>query len=215
MKKIKSITAGLIVAIASMGMTAFSAQAVLIDNGNSTIDTETGLEWLDLTQSTNISVNDILGGVGGFAGAGYIHATRSQISGFVSSLGDPTPFFDSVIFFTQTSADPLAPANATALVGFLGATDNGSLLGFFDDGNLGLTTEQRIACINAPIEVCRSAINQTNHLISVRSSADSDFASPQFGHWLNRTASVPEPGTLALFGLGLAGIGVVRRKKVA
>ncbi|NQV22680.1 MAG: PEP-CTERM sorting domain-containing protein, partial [Rhodospirillales bacterium] len=31
----------------------------------------------------------------------------------------------------------------------------------------------------------------------------------------NPTPSIPEPGTLALFGLGLAGIGFARRRKVA
>ena len=51
-----------------------SVQAGLIDNGNTTLDTDTGLEWLDVTLTQGESYNSIVGGFGGYAALGYTHA---------------------------------------------------------------------------------------------------------------------------------------------
>jgi hypothetical protein len=57
-------------------MSPFAANAALIDLGDSTVDTASGLEWLDLTLTTYQSYEDIaLNGYGGYAAAGWVHAT--------------------------------------------------------------------------------------------------------------------------------------------
>ena len=38
-----------------------TASAVLIKLGDTTLDTNSGLEWLDVTQTSGLSVNDVLG----------------------------------------------------------------------------------------------------------------------------------------------------------
>jgi hypothetical protein len=54
-------------------------EAALIDYGAYTEDSATGLKWLDLTATMGYSVNDILGGAGGFRDAGYRHATVAEV----------------------------------------------------------------------------------------------------------------------------------------
>lgn len=56
-----------------------SAQAELVDQGDTTLDTETGLEWLDLTQTVNKSWNGILAGDGGFIADRYRVATSQEV----------------------------------------------------------------------------------------------------------------------------------------
>ena len=46
-----------------------------IDNGYTTIDTTSGLEWLDLTLTQGVSAQDVLNGFGGYVDAGWTFAT--------------------------------------------------------------------------------------------------------------------------------------------
>ena len=66
-----------------------------------TLDSDTGLEWLNLTVTANHSYLDVLGGVGGFIGGfGFQYATNSQVSTLyqhagVSKFGGPSPAVDN------------------------------------------------------------------------------------------------------------------------
>ena len=53
--------------------------AALVDNGISMIDTATGLEWLDLTQTQGISWNAAEASAFVTTG-GYVHATVDQVT---------------------------------------------------------------------------------------------------------------------------------------
>ena len=45
-------------------------------------------------------------------------------------------------------------------------------------------------------------------------TGDCGFGDCEVEGWALFTKKVPEPGTLALFGLGLAGLGIARRKRL-
>ena len=55
------------------------AAAQLTDLGDSTLDEATGLVWLDLTKTTNLSYNAVAGGAGGWAAQGWRHATLAEV----------------------------------------------------------------------------------------------------------------------------------------
>lgn len=64
-KKLKALT------LIGLLCGTISAHAVLLDNGSTTIDTATGLAWLDLTLTEGQSYNSIASGFGGYVALGY------------------------------------------------------------------------------------------------------------------------------------------------
>ena len=56
-----------------------SANAVLSISGNVVQDSNTGLEWLVMSQTVNKSPDQIMAGAYGLKAAGWVHATISQI----------------------------------------------------------------------------------------------------------------------------------------
>lgn len=78
------------VAGAAVFLSFSPAQAILIDNGSMTLDTGTGLEWLDLTESINRSFDNVSGqfGAGGDF-AGWRHANFAIVSTLFVNAGFP------------------------------------------------------------------------------------------------------------------------------
>lgn len=194
---------GLVTMAAFLMMTA-PASAVLIDNGTTTIDTDTGLEWLDLTESTGFSFAAASAefGVGG-AFEGYRHATEADINTFTTNAGFP-PFFQT-------------PFNDPAFAAFLGvigitndlSPDELQSRGYFDNG--GLPGTVGFADMGALFFF-------EEDFIFILPDSFTDTSSATIGNFLVRTAeetvTIAEPGTMALFGLGFAGMMLARRRKL-
>lgn len=186
------------------------AHAFIIDNGGSTLDTSTGLEWLDLTASTNRSYNDVasqFGAGGDFEG--LRHATLVEVRHFFVELGFPI----------GSSSTPSSTGMLQAIQ-LLGETNDANTSGLFDPTD-------RVAAGWVDLYVDNPLVGLSFAYLSQMSSTDSDVAGEftvarafagatlsQRGHFLVRsTISVAEPGILALFGLGLISIGFAKRKK--
>ena len=65
---------------------ATGSAATIVDLGNVTRDTRTGLDWLDLTETTNLRFIDILADVGGFISAGWRYANESEMCALMESF---------------------------------------------------------------------------------------------------------------------------------
>ena len=188
-----------------------TSHAALIDNGGSTIDSDTGLEWLDLTATVGQGYNDIIGGFGGYAAAGYVHATTSQLCTLWSNAGAGLPGCTSS---TEKLTGSISQASADHITGLFGDTtisnDIFSSLGIFDGGQIGsgfiglgcIEAGERGACSLGPPFAERDL--QWAYLTDSSGNA---------GNWLVRDAVVPIPSAVWLFGSGLLGlIGFARRK---
>lgn len=106
--------------ILSLGFTApLDAELISFDDpvfgdNSITLDTDTGLEWLDLTKSTNRSFNDVSNelGVGGNF-AGFRYATIDEINTFWANAGIP-----NIESFTEANLEPVA-----SLMSLIGCTN--------------------------------------------------------------------------------------------
>ena len=120
-----------------------------------------------------------------------------------------------VIRFFNTVYGDISQASADLAVSLLGDTTGGfgASLGFFDGAFI--PDQFSLGCIDAsPInDLCSSstpfwALRTLSYGLSTTSNNI-------IGHFLVRPTTVPEPGTLALFGIGLLGMGLARRRKKA
>jgi len=90
MKLSVSLKNRLLIALLSM-LPIVSANAALIDNGNTTLDTESGFSWLDLTETVGLLPLDIFNGALGLLDAGWMVASGSQVDSLFESAGARVP----------------------------------------------------------------------------------------------------------------------------
>ena len=157
-----------------------------------TLDTKTGIQWLDLTATTNLSYNDILADAGGWISSGWRHATIGEIDSLYSAFGlenrkysppnrnEIDMFTDLFSLLGETAPDENETyRNSYGLVGG-DFSDFRPLYGMLlaDDGSWATT-----GYVGGSID--RSA-------------------SPILGHWMVKTTAVPIPSSFLLFLSGLS-----------
>jgi hypothetical protein len=187
----------------------FQANATLIDNGSTTVDTATNLEWLDVTATLGESYNSVIGGFGGYIADGYSVATTSQLCVLFGALGDS-------IANCPDATIVLDAANAAEFIFKFGDTTvslsgYAGTFGWFDSGYVSLHDTVGLGCIEG--STLLRACAASNTASTMDAWANTDWKVDLVGGWLVRDASVPEPAIIALFTLGLVGIGFARRKR--
>jgi hypothetical protein len=100
-----------------------------------TQDTDTGLEWLDLTQTLNLTHTDVAGGAGGWAALGFTVANLGEVFNFQKNNGLGTS--PRVSETTTIAADAISFINMVGITHQFEDTIQGftvtSALGWYDD----------------------------------------------------------------------------------
>lgn len=173
---------------------------ITANDGLLTYDTETNLEWLDVTQTINMSFNDVMQLLGPNGSlTGFRYATGSEVTALLTFAG---------ISSTQGAFTSTGEANnVRALIKLLGQT------GFPDQGFPGPATRVIYgdamgvgAHARANFGV-RDSDEFTTVAIGVNlfgpMSMPDDESHPTYASFLVRVAPVPEPSSFALMLVGL------------
>jgi hypothetical protein len=212
MKKIiwNTLTAGIL----TLSVTV--ANAALIDNGDYTTDTNSGLNWLDLTLSLSRSYNDVeanLSTGGDFAG--WRFATGLEVINLWASFGITSPVALSSRTYKakyeggRLFLDLLGNTRPYTETGRNPYTD-----GYVLNSNGG-DAETYVVGLVCHVGPCLSG-NTTGrgHTFEREQGVAPHINSPDYGSFLVQSTVVPVPAAVWLFGSGLIGlIGFARRKK--
>jgi hypothetical protein len=201
------VALGLLSVFAVAGFSPTPAQAILIDNGSTTIDTVAELEWLDVTETEGRSWTQITLGLGGYLADGYHLADRFEVCGLLSSLGDSLP---NCTGLASSSPEDTVPASTAATVlALLGATQFGASQGWIQGPDF---AGGEVAIVQIE-EFGASGFIRTFHDSSL--GMDVDTSDANVGIYLVRPWVVPEPSTAFMLATGLAGIAYTRCQKAA
>ena len=216
----KSASAALIAATLTLAPLS-AAQAQLVDHGSTTLDTQAGLEWLDLSASTGLSFAQVSAGFDtGGAFEGYRYATSTEVQHLLGEFGLPTTA-------STTYSTSLAPQLAV-FDSYLGLNFGGlgpaygfqAMVGDAIDGFAGYHP----LFYGFPYSLNTdlgdgSFVAVGDRLVDTYAEATIGYSETGFerglGHFLVRDAvsPAPEPSTWALLAAGLALIGVRARAK--
>lgn len=190
-------------ALATLVLAApLAANAVPIDQGNTTLSTDTGLEWLDLTLTHGLSYNQALAS-SYVTNDGYRHATTAEVTALFLEAGFATTNNVNNVVNNPAAALLLDLMGCTQFCGTINATGRG------------------FAIFSATFRVRpnyhTSGLGAGAAVISLFTS-NGDLVDPSAGHFLVRTFQpvlIPSPSTLSLLGLGLVVTGLLRRRRKA
>lgn len=181
---------------------AYAFLGVSEDGFNITLDTSTGLEWLDWSLTTGRSYNDVFAQTAGGNLNGWRYANEADFTSLAQAAGIPTAYYDAAPGGTNAGFEIL-----NTFLGS-GSINNESLaisaeLSLMPGSHIlgGFISSQSIFLTASPTAAGQNGLND-------------EFSYERAGSALIRNTSVvPVPAAAWLFGSGLLGlVGVARRK---
>ncbi len=205
------LLAGLVTGMFMIGMVGMANADFLVrdyidvGDGLLTYDESTQLEWLDVTETRALSVNEVLNDFIPLH-TGFHHATYAQVEQMMSNIGlNPDGNYRAAEYAAAQNFNSLFNTDMSTCEDWVTCAN------IYDSG--------RIYAVN----VMARSLDATGQSNAGRGSI-SEYAdfwttdhSNTYGHFLVRTETpVPEPATMLLFStglIGLAGVTIRRRKK--
>ena len=176
-----------------------------------TCDSASGLEWLRLSESRGYSINEVLGGAGGFLDEGWSVAEGKQVDQLFLNAGLDVKGLNALIGSVEASD----VAAVRLLLSTLGTTSEASAIGIgtaISGSDLSVPGSVSAPFFYDPagslVITSGSAYRGTNYELT------GDYHASDWGVYLVRT-SVPEPSTLSLAAIGLLLLVIGRRRKIA
>lgn len=225
---IKRLIAGLLAGFAISG----SAVAAIVDHGDYLTDTTSGFDWLDVTKTVNMSYNQVVAEISDSDDflKGWRHATLPELAELIKNATSATVIWYSsaYTFIPSGNVDPLVMKFGSTLdsyhVAHFGSTYDaflGYAEGQFFDFTYGLTATTNVngdyaTSIIYDDDNPRSLGDGVVMVFDFMSGSQSD---QRVGSFLVRETiasvpnNVPEPTSIALISIAIAGLGVARRKK--
>lgn len=180
-----------------------------------TLDTRTGLEWLDLTETRGRSINTVHNGYGDWVNNGFRFATSVEVFSLLETAG-VIENMDSTGAVTGGSfAQVIGSTNLLSLLNLIGI----SSVTYSQIYSYGWNADQRYGLGTVQYYYSYfTTIPGQHYAARVDYGSSQPYVEdPAIGSFLVRNVSpVPEPATMWFFGFAIAGfclIGSNRRKK--
>ncbi|MDC1287907.1 PEP-CTERM sorting domain-containing protein [Gammaproteobacteria bacterium] len=225
----KEFTRFILISLALLGLSVSSVNAALssIDWQSSgdnllTVD-DTGLQWLDLSQTIGQSYNQVLAQLGpGGTLSGFRYATAAEVEGLWDSAGGDNAHYDGFSTNNNGVFDTLAPFwGDTYCAGVIGCQPSDgyahTLTSDVGVGPIGGVTYQNLA-LAYDLSSDTSRTSTSDYFLAMQSLLHpdlsySDLTGAPIASALVRLNTVPVPAAVWLFGTALVGlVGFSRRK---
>lgn len=212
--KLASTTASLVLSM-NASAAIMNADWQIAGDNLITVDTDSGLEWLDITVTTSRSYNDVSSKLGsGEEFDGWRYATALEISGFWDAFGGDSTHYDGWSVENNGLFETIAPYWGDAYCQNTGCTPgDGYLFAIFGEAR-SENTQFRSKIFDDITDPNKATQDYFNLKSGWSEVTETSFKT---GHALVRVSDlvvVPVPAAVWLFSSGLIGLFVVARKKV-
>lgn len=211
----------LLVAAAALACVGAQAQLSDVAGANYSLDSATGLKWLDVSQTVGLSYDQVQAGEGGWLAQGWRYATGDEINAMFSSNLSLLPRTDSNggiesapgDFWIRGVAD--VDGQAARLFETLGGETKGQVGGNYAAAYVGGVGGRDVGDGHTAWTFGYQGdrfLLTTSFQLDSQSPLDAIGTFGGNGNFL--VSPVPEPSVYAMFGLGLAGLGWVARRQL-